>query len=175
MATPIIRFISDIHLGHKNLAQNLRKFQDEFYHDEFIIEQWNKVVRSPKDITYILGDVTMEKIDSYPLLNRLRGIKHVVGGNHDLKQHSRELLKYVDSISGMIDYKGFVLTHCPVHHTIVQEKRGNIHGHLHSRHIYLPNGEIDNKYLNVSAECINYTPITLEELLIKYKRINNGI
>jgi len=171
MATPTVRFISDLHLNHKNLAQNLRKFQDEFYHDEYIIDQWNAVVKSPKDITYILGDITMEKIDSYPLLNRLRGIKHVVGGNHDLKQHCRELLKYVDSISGMIDYKGFVLTHCPVHHSIVQNKRGNIHGHIHGDHIYLPNGELDNRYLNVSAEVIGYRPITLENLSIKYGRI----
>lgn len=171
MATPIVRFISDLHLNHKNLAQNLRKFQDEFYHDEYIIDQWNTIVKSPKDITYILGDITMEKIDSYQLLNRLRGIKHVVGGNHDLKQHCRELLKYVDSISGMIDYKGFILTHCPVHQSIVQSKRGNIHGHLHCDHIYLPNGELDVKYLNVNADVVGYRPITLEELLIKYNRI----
>lgn len=171
MATPIIRFISDLHLGHKNLAQNLRNFQDEFYHDEFIIDQWNREVRSPKDITYILGDVTMEKINSYPLLNRLRGVKHVVGGNHDLKQHCRELLKYVDSISGMIDYKGFILTHCPVHPFIIKEKRGNIHGHIHSKDIIDVNGEIDTRYLNVSAEKINYTPITIDNLLIKYKRV----
>ena len=169
MASPTVRFISDLHLSHRNLAQNLRKFQDEFYHDEYIIDQWNSVVKSPKDITYILGDITMEKIDSYPLLNRLRGIKYVVSGNHDMRQHCRELLKYVDSISGMIDYKGFILTHCPVHESIVKEKRGNIHGHIHGNHIYLPNGEIDTRYLNVSAEVIGYRPITLEELLIKYR------
>ena len=171
MSTPIVRFYADPHLGHRNLAQNLRKFQDEFYHDEYIIDQWNSVVKSPKDITYILGDITMEKIDSYPLLDRLRGIKHIVGGNHDLKQHCRELLKYVDSISGMIDYKGFVLTHCPVHHSIVQEKRGNIHGHIHGNHIYLPNGEMDTRYINVSAEVLGYKPTTLEDLLIKYNRV----
>ena len=71
----------------------------------------------------------------------------------------------------MIDYKGFVLTHCPVHPYIVQEKRGNIHGHIHSKDILNEHGEVDNRYLNVSAECINYTPITMDELLIKYGRI----
>ena len=166
----VVRFYADPHFSHKSMAQH-RKFHDEYYHDEYIIDQWNSVVKSPKDITYILGDVTMEKIDSYPLLDRLRGVKHIVGGNHDLKQHCRELLKYVDSISGMIDYKGFVLTHCPVHHSIVQEKRGNIHGHIHGNHIYLPNGEMDTRYLNVSAEVLGYKPTTLEDLLIKYNRI----
>lgn len=170
MATPKIRFISDLHFGHINLAENLRKFKNIIEHDEYIIEQWNKVVLSPKDITYILGDITMEKIDSYPQLARLRGIKHIVGGNHDMKQHCRELLKYADSISGMIDYKGFILTHCPVHQDIVKDKRGNIHGHVHQKFIYLWNGEIDNRYLNVSAEVIRYSPKTIDELLIKYNR-----
>lgn len=170
MATPKIRFISDLHFGHKNLAQTLRGFQDESEHDEYIISQWNKEVLSPKDITYILGDITMEKPDFYYQLNRLRGIKHVVSGNHDLKQHSKELMKYVDSISGMIDYKGFILTHCPVHPYIVKEKRGNIHGHIHGKDILIENNEIDSRYLNVSAEKINYTPITIENLLIKYNR-----
>lgn len=170
MASPKVFFFSDIHFGHKNLVQQLRKFQDEFYHDEHIIEQWNKKVLSPKDIIYILGDITMEKINSYPQLDRLRGIKHVVSGNHDLRQHCRELLKYVDSISGMIDYKGFILTHCPIHESIVHESRGNIHGHIHGNHILLSNGERDPRYLNVCAEVINYTPITMEELLAKYGR-----
>lgn len=32
-----------------------------------------------------------------------------------MKQHVQELLKYVESVAGMIDYKGFALTHCPIH------------------------------------------------------------
>ena len=51
--------ISDLHLSHKNMAIK-RGFKDEAEHDNFIIEQWNKVV-SKKDTVWILGDITMEK------------------------------------------------------------------------------------------------------------------
>ena len=171
MSSQIVRFISDTHFSHRNLAQSLRHFQDEYYHDEFIIDQWNSVVKSPKDITYILGDITMERSTFYYQLDRLMGVKHVVGGNHDLRQHSRELLRYVESITGMVDYKGFILTHCPIHESIVSQCRGNIHGHVHSHSILLKNGEIDGRYMNVCAEMIDYKPITIEDLLIKYNRI----
>ena len=164
-----VRFISDLHLGHKNLAQRYRGFQDEFYMNEYIIQEWNKVVRN-KDLTYILGDITMEKKDDYPLLNRLNGRKKVILGNHDQIQHVPELLKYVESAAGMMEYKGFMLTHCPIH---VQELRGwkkNIHGHLHRNRVLVHPleavevTEIDNRYWNVCCDVLDYQPKTLEQL-----------
>ena len=177
MASCTVRFIGDLHFGHINLAKSLRNFQDEFYHDEHIIDMWNRTCRSPKDLTYILGDITMEKSFSYYQLDRLMGRKIIVGGNHALWQDSKELARYVDGIVGMVDYKGFILTHCPIHESMIDRCRGNIHGHVHSRSIlknplmanYL--GEMDSRYLNVSAEMIDYSPITIDELLIKYDRI----
>jgi calcineurin-like phosphoesterase family protein len=153
-----------------------RKFQDEYYHDEHIIDQWNRVVRSPKDLTFILGDITMEKSFSYYQLDRLMGRKIVVLGNHDRHQDVREMLKYVENVAGMIDYKGFVLTHCPIHPQELYERyHGNIHGHIHE-HLILKDpsladyiGEPNDRYLNVSAEMIDYRPKTIEELLIKYR------
>jgi len=178
MASATVRFISDLHFGHKSMAQHFRKFQDEYYHDEHIIDQWNRIVRSPKDLTYILGDITMEKSFSYYQLDRLMGRKIVVLGNHDRHQDIPELMKYVESVAGMVNYKGFILTHCPVHESVLHERyRGNIHGHIHGKFVlkdplladYL--GEIDNRYMNVSAEVIDYKPKTMEDLLIKYDRI----
>ena len=64
-----VRFIADLHLGHVNMAKH-RGFQDEFYHDEHIVDQWNSVV-DKRDLTYILGDVTMESPKNYPILDRL--------------------------------------------------------------------------------------------------------
>lgn len=160
-----VRFISDFHFGHKNMAHH-RKFQDEFYQDEFIIDQWNKIVRSPKDLTFILGDITMEKSSYYYQLDRLMGRKIVVLGNHDRHQDIREMLNYVENVAGMIEYKGFILTHCPIHESELLDKyRGNIHGHIHDN--IIPN----KRYFNVSCEQVNYKPITIEELLIKNKII----
>ena len=59
-----------------------RGFQDEFYHDEHIIDQWNRVVNK-RDTVYLLGDVTMEKQTNYDILDRLEGRINVVLGNHD--------------------------------------------------------------------------------------------
>jgi calcineurin-like phosphoesterase family protein len=157
------------------MAQH-RGFNDEFYHDEHLIEQWNKVVNK-KDLIYILGDVTMEKTHPYIQLDRLNGIKRVVLGNHDMPQHTRELLKYVDTVAGMIDYKGFCLTHAPIHPSEIGFYRGNIHAHIHENELEefialdsykdkesIPQATL-HKYYNVDAKLINFKPKTLEELI----------
>lgn len=100
------RFISDLHFGHLNMAIN-RGFSSAEEHDNHVISQWNSIVKSPKDLTYILGDITMEKSKDYYKLDLLMGRKIVVLGNHDRHQDIREMLKYVENVAGIIDYKGF--------------------------------------------------------------------
>jgi calcineurin-like phosphoesterase family protein len=146
--------ISDLHFGHRNMAIK-RGFVDEAEHDEFIINNWNKVI-SKKDTVWILGDITMEKTSPYHLLDRLNGYKKVVLGNHDMPPHVPELLKHVNSVCGMIKYKGYILSHCPIHPYEVNRFKGNIHGHVHE------NTLDDPRYKNVSCEAVNYTPILLE-------------
>ena len=143
--------ISDLHLSHRNMAIK-RGFKDEFEHDKFIIEQWNKVV-SKKDTVFILGDITMEKATPYYLLDNLKGVKKVVLGNHDKPQHVKELLKYVNSVCGIVKYKGFILSHCPIHESELKRYYKNIHGHVHE------NSLEDDRYINVSCEVINFTPM----------------
>lgn len=156
----VVRFIADLHFGHKSLAQSLRGFQDEFYHDEFIIDRWNSVVNR-RDITYILGDITMEKKEPYCQLDRLNGKKYVVLGNHDLIQHVPFLMQHVEKVGGIIEYKGHILTHCPIHESELKHYGKNIHGHIHKKTIN------DDRYVCVSCEQIYYTPKTLDELLNK--------
>ncbi len=55
----VVRYYSDPHFHHRNMAIK-RGFKDEDEMNEHIIQEWNKVV-SKKDVTYILGDITMEK------------------------------------------------------------------------------------------------------------------
>jgi calcineurin-like phosphoesterase family protein len=131
----IVRFIADLHLSHTNMALK-RGFSTVEEHDEYIIEKWNSVVHK-RDVTYILGDVTMEKSSPYELLNRLNGVKHVVLGNHDRRQDIKKLLEYVDSVAGMVQYKGIMLTHCPIHPMELDYRfNKNIHGHIHDKHSY---------------------------------------
>ena len=129
-----------------------RGFKDEIEHDNHIIDNWNNVV-SKNDTVWILGDITMEKSSPYHLLGKLKGFKKVVLGNHDQPQHVPELLKYVNSVCGMISYKGFILSHCPIHESEINRFYKNIHGHVHE------NSLDDDRYMNVSCEVVNYTPI----------------
>jgi calcineurin-like phosphoesterase family protein len=149
-----------------------RGFQDELEMNNHIISQWNSVV-SKKDVTWILGDITMEK-SNYEILDKLNGIKKIVLGNHDEPQHIPELLKYVNSVCGMFKYKhkelGQVfLTHCPIHSSELNHRVSyNIHGHVHE------NSLDDIRYINVSCEAIDYKPKLLTELIKKNELSNNS-
>jgi calcineurin-like phosphoesterase family protein len=147
-----------------------RGFSTVEEHDEHVIAKWNSVVNK-RDVTYILGDVTMEKSSPYPLLDRLNGIKHIVLGNHDRRQDTKKLFQYAESVGGMINYKGVFLTHCPIHsdeleYGIVK----NIHGHIHDKVVMkmLDGWEVpDERYFCVSCEQVDYLPKSLKDLGIE--------
>jgi calcineurin-like phosphoesterase family protein len=147
---------SDLHLGHTNLIIHKRGFKTVEEHDNLIISNWNSVVHK-NDKVFLLGDIAMETYKYYELLASLKGIIHVIPGNHESPTHVKHLLKYVNVISGNIKYKEFWLSHIPIH---PDELRGkvNIHGHVHERSIN------DPRYVNVSMEVINYTPISIDEI-----------
>jgi calcineurin-like phosphoesterase family protein len=165
----IVRFIADLHLGHENMAKR-RGFSTVEEHDEHIIAKWNSVVNK-RDVTYILGDVTMEKSSPYPLLDRLNGIKHIVLGNHDRRQDTKKLFQYAESVAGMIQYKGIMLTHAPIHPMELEYRfNKNIHGHIHDKVVMkmLDGWEIpDERYFCVSCEQVDYLPKSLKDLGIE--------
>jgi len=157
-----VRFYSDPHFHHKNMAVK-RGFKDEIEMNEYIIKEWNNIV-TKKDVTWILGDITMEK-NNYEILNKLNGLKKIILGNHDLPQHVKYLLNYCNSVSscfkiGVKELKSnVILTHIPIHESEINRFKYNIHGHVHDKSL------LDKRYINVSAEVIDYKPKTLEELL----------
>jgi calcineurin-like phosphoesterase family protein len=159
----VVRYISDPHFGHKNMAIK-RGFKDEEEMNKHIVKEWNSVVNK-KDVTYILGDITMEKASQYYWLNELNGIKKVILGNHDEPQHVPELLKYVNNVAAMKylkhkKYGNIILSHAPIHPCELEYRFNiNIHGHVHEN--TLP----DKRYINVCAEVIDYKPKLLSELL----------
>jgi calcineurin-like phosphoesterase family protein len=168
-----VRFIGCLHFQHRWMA-NHRGFTDEWYHDEHLIESWNRVV-GKRDLTFILGDVSMESAEPYYLLDRLQGRKICVLGNHDRHQDVKELLKYVETVAGVVDYKGYVLSHVPIHPSEISFCRGNIHAHIHEN--ILEECIVDDrygdtktksptlaKYFNVDAQRLNYTPMSMGEI-----------
>jgi calcineurin-like phosphoesterase family protein len=165
----IVRFIADLHLSHANMAKR-RGFSTVEEHDEHVIAKWNSVVNK-RDVTYILGDVTMEKSAPYHLLDRLNGIKHIVLGNHDRRQDVKKLFEYAESVAGMIQYKGIMLTHAPIHPMELEYRfNKNIHGHIHDKVVMkmLDGWEIpDERYFCVSCEQVDYLPKSLKDLGIE--------
>tara|TARA_R110000782_G_scaffold241759_2_gene328216 strand:+ start:338 stop:862 length:525 start_codon:yes stop_codon:yes gene_type:complete len=171
-----VRFIADLHFGHENMAIK-RGFSGADEQDEHIIKMWNSVVHK-NDTTYIVGDVTMEK-RNYSILDRLKGSKIIILGNHDMPNHVPDLLQHVTKVAGMMKKKFHkervtaFLTHCPIHPMELDNRVGiNIHGHIHE-HIVMQNednwGEViikpDPRYICVSCEQIDYTPKLISELI----------
>jgi len=146
-----------------------RGFVNCYDMNNHIVTEWNKIVKK-RDVTWILGDITMEK-NNYEILNELNGIKKVILGNHDEPQHVPSLLKYVNFVCAYYKKDGILFSHIPIHESEIGRFRYNIHGHTHNNHILVhPSisielGEKHPKYINVCAEVINYKPKRIDELI----------
>lgn len=172
-------FISDTHFNHRKIVEGFgdnsdhatldpeavpRPFANIQEHDEALVENWNSVVRD-QDVVWHLGDVVMGNGNAGPPMNfdilaRLNGKKKLILGNHDGPGKIAEYAKHFDK---MLAYhvvgKSIICSHIPVHVTQVEHRFVlNIHGHVHSATLD------DDRYLNVSCEAIDYTPIALEDI-----------
>ena len=153
-----IWLVSDTHFGHANIITYCsRPFTCVEDMDEAMVERWNRVVR-PQDHVYHLGDVAM-KADRLAIVKRLNGHKRLVRGNHDIFKTKQYLAAGFDEIHGVRVLNGLVMTHIPIHPASLGRFTGNVHGHIHNN----DGGDYGPRYLNVSVEAIDYTPITLED------------
>ena len=150
-------FISDLHLGHKNIinfSKEWRYGETIEEHDRWIVTQWNSVV-SKNDVTYVLGDIAFND-DRLPLLDEMNGRKVLVLGNHDIFK-MEDYKKYFYKIKWFGTYKGFWISHCPIHPAELRGKK-NIHGHVHHNSID------DDRYINVCVEPLGGTPIEFTKI-----------
>lgn len=88
-------YIADMHLGHANIIGfDHRPFADVEEMDRTLIDNWNAAVEE-KDNIYILGDLMWGEEEKWPeILQRLRGNKILIRGNHDPKNFSQETKKH---------------------------------------------------------------------------------
>ena len=134
--------------------------RNDFVSDEEQVKRINSKV-GKKDVIIILGD-----IGEVEPVKRIKGYKILIMGNHD-KGKTNYQRRIVDDIDNhLFDevYDGIVmlndkilLSHEPVYLPFVF----NIHGHDHSNKASYDDG----LHLNVCAEHIDYTPISLNELV----------
>ena len=174
--------IGDTHFGNDRIVRFRTQFQTEEEHSSFICKKWNETIKD-RDIVYVLGDVA----DSHSGLRRfasLRGRKILVRGNHDVFS-TDEYLKYFEEVHGALLYKGYWLTHIPIHPEELYG-RSNIHGHTHRggpREVHYSSREGRNRvprtpatYFCTCAEHIEFTPIRFDRIKETLnERIKDGV
>jgi calcineurin-like phosphoesterase family protein len=162
-------FTSDWHFGHKAILK-YRKFTSIEQHDRAFIDNFNKVVRK-RDTVFFMGDIafTQEGLDKLSELNFCKKILYL--GNHDTLK-TEEYLKYFDEVHALRSYKGYWLSHCPIHPQEMRSRKGCIHGHLHASVLKeqykfstsWPFISKPKKYFDVSPEKHNYELVSFEHI-----------
>jgi calcineurin-like phosphoesterase family protein len=158
---PNIFLISDTHFGHTNIIKYCdRPFANADEMDEALIKNWNSVV-GPQDKVYHLGDVTLSTKKMW-IMDHLNGTKVLIKGNHDIFP-LKVYTPYFKDIRGSHEIANLLLTHIPVHKSQFTRYKANVHGHLHEKILK------ERGYHSVCVEQTNYTPIALDELVIRIK------
>jgi calcineurin-like phosphoesterase family protein len=161
-----IYVISDTHFGHENSLKwtdsegnKLRPFNTIDELNNTMITNWNNTVNE-QDHVYHLGDVVIKK-EYLELVKQLKGHKRLAAGNHDCYPNKLYYEAGFKEIYGVRVFPGLkcILSHIPIHPECLKEDWINCHGHTHSNNLN------DNRYINVSVEQINYTPVLLEDIL----------
>lgn len=136
--------------------------------DDLMVENWNKTVR-PNDKIYHLGDVAIKR-QYIQVLEKLNGDKILVRGNHDIFK-LKDYTPYFRDIRASHKLDNFLLSHYPVHQDCLEgHLKFNVHGHLHYKRVLQNPNAIHPKYVNVSVECINYTPVSFDEVVKMYEK-----
>lgn len=152
-----IWFCSDLHLGHKNVGKFRAPMGPEWASESdnraTIVQDFISNV-TKRCVVYCLGDIafTMEAID---LMKSLPGRKILIRGNHDTCNTSA-YLKAFDEVYGLIKYKGFWLSHAPIHKDELRGKK-NLHGHVHYNSVRVGSSlgnPLDPDYFNCCPEAL---------------------
>jgi len=166
--------ISDTHFGHKNILKlneesDPRPFCSVDEMDKVLIRKWNSVV-SKNDTVFHLGDFSFCDFGkTQAIFNGLNGRIHLIMGNH-CKNRSVNWYKnigFYQVYKYPICFENFFwLSHEPMS-LDKKSNYANIHGHIHSPGRMKQYDKIisTTHHVNVCAEMINYTPITLEDII----------
>lgn len=156
--------ISDLHFYHKKIMQFAGDYRDgdtPLENMHIIICLYNSIIKK-NDTVFFHGDVVWRKED-LSILDDLKGRKILIAGNHDDHPMS-EYVKYFEDVRGLLSYKGFWLSHAPVHPNELRGKR-NIHGHVHMESIRNAYHEIDDRYINVCVENTGGVPVSHKSIV----------
>ena len=200
-----IWFCSDLHLGHKSVLYfhperreaagiTMEELQEDKNaaikkHDEWLIDKWNKTI-AKGDFVYILGDFCLgNKEYTEKILNRLKGRKFLIRGNHDKSCNGLE--RYFEWVGDIKEVKfthnqypfideneTFALEMC--HYPMLTWNRKHygavhLHGHEHG-HIDMHNFvNYDLRFdVGLDSHLTNFRPLSLEDVNRLVERKTTG-
>jgi calcineurin-like phosphoesterase family protein len=177
-------YTADTHFNHPFVA-GTRGFTTAEEHDENLIDNFNFRLHK-NDHLWILGDLFMGSVtEGLKQVSRLKGIKHLVLGNHDAAHpmhkkshtHMRRFLEVFESVhlheQHRIAGQKVNLSHFPYsgdhkpddRHTqwrLQDEELPILHGHVHQEFVirHTPKG---TKQINVGVDSYRY-PISVDAI-----------
>ena len=166
-------YIGDTHFGHKNaLDFDNRPFADVDEMERELVRLWNSRVEDG-DHVYVLGDFAFRNQKAEQLyLEQLKGIKHLIIGNHDDKLFKNgTAMKHFASADKMLHVSDGGREICLCHFPIADWNgfyRGHYHiyAHIHAR----TDGAY--KYMRTLPRALNagcmingYMPVGFDELV----------
>lgn len=166
-----VYFVSDLHLGHRAISKYRTQFSSMGEHDEAIIDAIMSV-SGKRNSLWMLGDCFFSEhhLETLRMFSDAFHNVNWVLGNHDTDNLERMNIvraafdeNLCNRIGSLFGYKGFWLSHAPIHPSELRGKN-NIHGHTH--HITVD----DDRYFSVCLEQINYKPIDFEEIRNYYQK-----
>lgn len=152
---------SDWHLGHRNILKYRSDFKDRQVLEDLLVSKHKERV-GKRDTTYFHGDMCFDHA-SLGRIKELSGTKLLILGNHDDHLSVREYLEVFDDVIGPIKYKGFWLSHQPLHPQELYFKV-NIHGHTHNQNVLDRKGNQDHRYVNVSVDVTDWAPVKFQDI-----------
>lgn len=175
-------FTSDLHLGHKLVAE-LRGYESVTEHDDAVCANWAERV-GPKDSVWVLGDVDMRGLsdDALERLLGLPGIKDLVAGNHDAchpmhRQAHKKAARYLQVFRSVqsaarvkVSGRDVLLSHFPYtadrgyearypQWRLPDEGRWLLHGHTHSA-----DRKTSAREIHVGLDAWSGSPVRVDEV-----------
>ena len=170
----MIYFTSDQHFGHTNILKHTdRPFSSTEEMDAALIRNWNSKVHR-NDTVYILGDLFFRNsVPAEEYLRQLKGIKHLIIGNHDKDWMKRiDLPQFFASAQLMAEINDgnhrITLCHYPMMSWNGCNKGAfHIHGHIHNNRndSYWPLLRRMPQALNAGVDINGFSPVTFKELV----------
>lgn len=158
----MVYFTSDLHLLHKGIVK-YRPFESVEEHDQFMLDKIATLTK--RDVLFILGDFMFDspRFMYYDtLLAKMPCKIKLLLGNHDSRIFYSRIPSNIELMLPLVNYKGFWLSHCPIHPQEMRERKGNIHGHLHDEILD------DPLYFNVNIDVNNYEFVSLDQIKEKF-------